>query len=324
MKLTITKQFQAFLSNQGLVLEHLLQKADIPNLLWKEELVVDEQQYYRLLKVFDEYILDEQLLAFSEVENINMFMPPIYAALSAKNGMEALERFITFKKLIGPITIGMEVFEDTVQIRFSFLFPSQELPRFALLNEQLLLVSLLRRGSEKEISPMLVSGPFDYGEPITQYLKSTPNKSQGNMLVFRREDLEIPFYTQNNSMWQFIEPELKNRLSAVSKPTTFVETIQNELFKAIPSGHFSLSDIARKIGVSARTLQRNLQAENTTFNQQVKHAQMTLSLNFLQNKNLTTTEIAYLVGFSEVSSFSRAFKKWTTKSITQYKEEMTK
>lgn len=322
MKLTITKQFQVFIEELGLSLERILQQARIPNLLWKEELVVDEQQYYRLLKVLDEYLSDEQLLAFSEIENINMFMPPIYAALSAKNGMEALERFVTFKKLIGPITIGLEILENTVQIRFAFVFPQQELPRFALLNEQLLLVSLLRRGSEKEITPLLISSPFDYGELLTHYLNCSPRKSQENLLVFKREELESPFYTQNNSMWQFIEPELKNRLSAASKPATFVEMIQNELFQAIPSGHFALPDIAQQIGISTRTLQRNLQAENTTFNQQLKHAQKTLSLNFLQNKHLTTTEIAYLVGFTDTSSFSRAFKKWTNKTISQYRREM--
>lgn len=324
MKLTITKQFQAFIKEQNLSLEHILEQAMIPNLLWKEELVVEEQQYYRLLRVLDECISDEQLLALSEIENINMFMPPIYAALSAKNGMEALERFITFKKLIGPITIEMEEVGNNVQIRFSFLSSNQELPRFSLLNEQLLVVSLLRRGSGKEIRPISISGPFEYGETLTHYLKCVPEKSQGNILIFQQEDLDIPFYTQNNSMWEFMEPELKNRLATFSPSPSFLETIQNELFQSIPSGHFSLSNIAQKVGVSNRTLQRNLQAVNTTFHQQVQQTQMILSLNFLQNQNLTTTEIAYLVGFSEVSSFSRAFKKWTTKNITQYRKEVNK
>lgn len=322
MKLTITKQFQKFISSQGLFLEHLLQQANIPNLLWKEELVVNEQQYYNLLQVFNEYVSDQQILAFSEIENINMFMPPIYAALSAKNGMEALKRFISYKKLIGPITIGMETGEKTVKIRFSFIFPNQELPRFALLNEQLLLISLLRRGSEKEVIPLLIGGPFEYGDSIQQYLNCNTRTSRENFLVFKLEDLNYPFYTQNNIMWEFIEPELKNRLAAASAPKTFVETIQKVLFQVIPSGNFSLQDVALKIGISTRTLQRNLQAENTTFNRQLQEAQKILSLNFLQNDNLTTIEIAYLVGFSEVSSFSRAFKKWIGKNISQYKQEL--
>lgn len=85
------KQFEVNL------LEHLLQQANIPNLLWKEELVVNEQQYYNLLQVFNQYVSDQQILAFSEIENINIFMSPIYAALSAENGMEALKRFISYK-----------------------------------------------------------------------------------------------------------------------------------------------------------------------------------------------------------------------------------
>ncbi|MTD38334.1 helix-turn-helix domain-containing protein [Erwinia sp. CPCC 100877] len=104
----------------------------------------------------------------------------------------------------------------------------------------------------------------------------------------------------------------------------FVDTIQKVLFQVIPSGNFSLQDVASKIGVSTQTLQRNLQAENTTFNRQLQEAKKVLNLNFLQNDNLASTKIAYLVGFSEVSSFSRAFKKWTGKNISQYKKDLGK
>lgn len=322
MKVTITNQFQHYISDLGLSLAHLLQQAGIPNLLWKEELVVNEQQYYSLLQVFNKTITNQQILAFSEIRNINMFMPPIYAALSAKNGLEALERFTHYKKLIGPIVIEMGIKEEVVQIRFSFVFPNQELPRFALLNEQLLLISLLRTGSEKEITPLIIASPFEYGKTIKKYVQCNPIKSQGNLLVFKREDLVRPFFTQNNSMWEFIEPELKNRLIAASVSETFVEGIQRVLYQVIPSGNFSLQDVASEIGTSTRTLQRNLQAENTTFNEQLQEVQKILSLNFLKNKHLTTSEIAYLVGFSEVSSFSRAFKKWTGKNISQYKVEL--
>lgn len=321
MKLTITKQFQEFILNLGLSLEDLLQKAGIPNLLWKEELVVNEQQYYRLLQEFNTHITNEQLLAFSEVKNINMFMPPIFAALSAKNGMEALERFITYKKLIGPVSVDMQILEDTVRIHFSFVYPEQELPRFALLNEQLLLISLLRTGSGKEIIPLLVSSPFDYGKQIKKYIGILPEKSKDNLLVFQIIDLKQSFLTQNNSMWQFIEPELKNRLSTISEQHTFISTIQSTLFQAIPSGHFSLNDIAHSIGVSTRTLQRNLRTENTTFNQQLQTTQKLLALNYVLNNNLTTNEISYLIGYADVSSFSRAFKKWTGKTISQYRND---
>ena len=322
MKLTITKQFQDFISSLGLSLELLLQEAHIPNLLWKEELVVNEEQYYSLLQVFDDHISDQQILDFSMVENISMFLPPIYVALAAKNGLEGIERFIKFKKFVGPIDIKMKVLEKTVEIRFSFVFPHQKLPRFALLNEQLLLLSLLRKGSEKEIIPRFVKGPYSYSKTITTYLKCLPKKSEDNLLIFNLEDLNYSFSTQNNIMWEFIKPELEKRLSVVLEENSVIKTIQNELIQAISRGQFSLQEVSKALGVSARTLQRTLQAEGTTFNEQLQNAQKSLSLYYLENGTISTAEIAYLVGYSDTSSFSRAFKSWTKKNISQYKKEI--
>lgn len=92
MKLTISKQLQAFIESLGMRFEQFLAESDIPNYMWKEELTVSNEQYYRLLQTMDKYVTDEQILVFSDVKNINMFIPPIFAALSAENGIAALER----------------------------------------------------------------------------------------------------------------------------------------------------------------------------------------------------------------------------------------
>lgn len=91
-------------------------------------------------------------------------------------------------------------------------------------------------------------------------------------MVFKLEDLKYSFYTQNNIVWEFIKPELKNRLVAALTLKTFVETIQKVLFQVISSGNYSLKAVILKIGISTRTLQRNLQAENTIFNRQLQEA----------------------------------------------------
>ncbi|MGX4257705.1 helix-turn-helix domain-containing protein [Bacillus sp. YH3-2-B2] len=323
MKLTITTQFQEFILSLGLSMEDLLRRAGIPNLLWKEELVVTDQEYYRLLHEFDLLVTDEQLLAFSEVKNINMFMPPIFAALSAQNGIEALHRFATYKKLIGPVSIRVQALEEVVSVHFSFIYPEQKLPRFALLNEQLLLISLLRTGSGADINPLTISGPFEYGGQIEGYVGAVPEVGEENQLVFKVEDLNRPFLTQNNSMWQYLEPALKNKLAELSAQRSFSSTVQTALFQAIPSGNFSLEEIAHSLGVSPRTLQRNLSAEGTAFNQQLQATQKMLALNYVQNDSLNMNEITYLVGYADPSSFSRAFKKWTGKTISHYKKENT-
>ena len=86
----------------------------------------------------------------------------------------------------------------------------------------------------------------------------------------------------------------------------------------------SIEDIAAALGISSRALQRNLTAEGTKFNQELQNVQKILAFSYFKNPDMTTDDVAYLLGYSEVSSFSRAFKKWTGKTISEYREEIQK
>lgn len=116
-------------------------------------------------------------------------------------------------------------------------------------------------------------------------------------------------------MWKYLETELNQHLAMQERDKRFAGYVQQELYSAIPSGLFSIEDIAKRIGVSVRTLQRNLSAENTEL-QAVKKA---MSISYLKMK-LPLEEISYLIGYSEVNAFSRAFKSWTGMSIMEYRK----
>ncbi len=83
---------------------------------------------------------------------------------------------------------------------------------------------------------------------------------------------------------------------------------------------FLIEDIAHRLGLSVRTLQRNLSAENTSFKQELQAVQKAVVFSYLK-MNLSTEEISSLVGYSEVNAFSRAFKKWTGMTMTDYKKK---
>ena len=106
------------------------------------------------------------------------------------------------------------------------------------------------------------------------------------------------------------------------KRESFTGLVQQKLYLAIPSGAFGIEDIAATLGISSRTLQRNLTAEGTRFNQELQNVQKILAFGYLKNPDMTTDDVAYLLGYSEVSSFSRAFKKWTGQTISEYREQV--
>jgi AraC-like DNA-binding protein len=77
------------------------------------------------------------------------------------------------------------------------------------------------------------------------------------------------------------------------------------------TGEVSMDAIAAKLGQSRQTLYRNLKAEEVTFEQVLDALRHKLALHYLAGKKVSVNETAYLVGFSDPASFSRAFKRWT-------------
>ena len=294
------KQFQDFLKSIGLSIENILEQAGIPNILWKEEIQLSTEEYYLFLKKIDEVITDEQISAISNIDNLNVFIPSFFAALSSKNGLEGLKRLAKYKKLIGPVFLEIKEFEEIVQVKYFFEQREKELPRFAVLNEQLMLINLLNKGIGEKISPVSVTSPFEYGELLTKEINATINKAKQNEVIFSMKDLKKPFLTVNNIMVEYLEPQLKQKLSEMESETfeTFASRVQKKLFQLIPSGCFGLENVAEEFGISGRTLQRNLSAENTSFNQLVKDIQKIMTFNYLETKELSIDEIAYLVGYT--------------------------
>lgn len=322
MKLTITNQFQDFLKSIGADISVLLQRAEVPNKLWQEEISLTTLEYHRLLQEFDRVMTEENIRALSQISQIQMFVPAFFAALSSPHGLEALERFARFKKIVGPIEVEVVEAETTFSVTYKFAYANMDLPKFSVLNEQLLVLNLLRTGTGERLIPLVLESPFDYDTETVAEFGLPVQKGDINRLVFDKADLQKPFLTQNNIMWQYLETELNQHLAQQVREQSFAGFVQQELYAAIPSGFFMVEDIAHRLGLSVRTLQRNLSAENTSFKQELQAVQKAMAFSYLK-MGLPTEEISSLIGYSEVNAFSRAFKKWTGMTLTEYKKEHT-
>jgi AraC-like DNA-binding protein len=83
------------------------------------------------------------------------------------------------------------------------------------------------------------------------------------------------------------------------------------------SGRLSLKDVARDMGMSERTLRRQLQDAGTSFSELVNRARLGLAKDWLSDTNFDLKHISFLLGYSEPAAFSRAFKRWTGSSPGQ-------
>jgi AraC-like DNA-binding protein len=83
-------------------------------------------------------------------------------------------------------------------------------------------------------------------------------------------------------------------------------------------GMMTLEDVAANFGMTPRSVQRKLQEESTTFQQISDAVRKSLAIHYMKTGSYQLKEISYLLGYNELSAFSRAFKRWTGKAPLQY------
>jgi AraC-like DNA-binding protein len=107
---------------------------------------------------------------------------------------------------------------------------------------------------------------------------------------------------------------LLKELEAARTVRAQVETI---VLPRLHTGETSVEDISAKMGLSRQTLYRKLKDEGVTYEQVLDELRRRMALHYLNDRKVSVNETAYLVGFSDPTAFSRAFKRWTGASPTK-------
>ena len=107
-------------------------------------------------------------------------------------------------------------------------------------------------------------------------------------------------------------------LEALGRSDRLRDRIEAAILPNLHEGSLSMSKLARDLGMSRQTLYRRLKAEDETFAEIHDDLRRRMALDYLTARKVSVNETAYLLGFSEASSFVRAFKRWTGHSPTAY------
>ncbi len=180
---------------------------------------------------------------------------------------------------------------------------------------------MIRAGTGLPIVPTKIELIDECPKKIADYFGVEPVLSDVNRLHFSIEDVHEPFLTENNLMWNYLEPELKKRIEELETDKSFAAKVRTLLMELIPAGNGTIEVVAKDMALSKRTLQRKLAEENTTFIKQVNHTRELMAKNFLMNSVLSTDEVAYLLGYSDMYVFMRAFRQWTGLTVKQFRQK---
>lgn len=133
-----------------------------------------------------------------------------------------------------------------------------------------------------------------------------------NRLVLKREDLTAPLLTSDDRLLKVLRAYCGDVLAARARAQpTLVEKVEREIADRLAKGEATLENVAQALAMSARSLSRRLVEQGAGFNEILRDLRKALALSYLENSDLSLTEIAFLLGYGEISTFSTAFRRWT-------------
>ena len=121
----------------------------------------------------------------------------------------------------------------------------------------------------------------------------------------------------NDLLSEYCEQAL---IARSTKPSSFGPNVENVIALHLPHGNARVGEIARKLGVSQRTLARRLSSEGLTFSSVLQRLKSDLAQRHLADETLSISEIAWLLGYQDVSAFTHAFKRWTGRAPTAIRQ----
>lgn len=316
-------RYGTLLSHYGVDVEQALRKAEVPVTVFQQvHPTMTEAQYYAFLAAVGDQLTDPTLpIKIATSDQIESFSPPIFAAYCSQNGRAFIKRLAQYKPLIGPMTFTLEKQDHSLAVTLTPGNSQYRLPPFLVLSEFAFLVGMLRKASQQKIVPteLMMTTPAE-DQQVVAFFGCQPLSGSTNRIAFADVNLAQPFVSYNRAMWNYFEPEMTKRLAELTVDDSTSAQVRSALTELLPSGEFSVNDVSAKLGYSARTLQRKLRAENTTFQKQLSSTREVLALNYLKNSSMTTNDIAYLLGYNELNSFLRAFKVWQGVSVSEYRQ----
>ncbi len=163
--------------------------------------------------------------------------------------------------------------------------------------------------------------PDGGGEHERRFGAPTLFGQRTNAIAFRREALAQPMANCDPYLFAVIEPFLAERAASRRAPTDFVSALKQEIKLKLGESSSSLRSVAGRMGLSSAALQRRLRELGVSYNDLLRAARQELALRYVRESDMPLTEIAFAVGYSELSAFSRAFRAWTGLSPQQYRRQ---
>lgn len=167
-------------------------------------------------------------------------------------------------------------------------------------------VELSRQRSAEAITRTIFGPNVHFNQPRTT-------------VILSEAQFEAPMPSPDRGLRSVLEAHARLLVRAVEQPRTLAEAVVHELEGQLGQDDLSLKRIAQRLGMSARTLQRRLKAEDADFRALRSQTRRTAAERHLTEGLLSIEEIAFVLSYSDATAFQRAFKGWTGQTVGQWR-----
>ena len=148
--------------------------------------------------------------------------------------------------------------------------------------------------------------------------------SQACRLVLSRAAWETPGAGADPALFDVLDAHARILLARLPNDTSLAGRVREAIGAELCGGDPSLAAIARVLGLSPRTLQRRLEDEGAVFNDLLDAQRHAAARSYLDQRDIAAAEVAYLLGFSSASAFTRAFKRWSGMTPLEYRRRASR
>ena len=321
-KYVFDRHYRELFAAIGLPVREMLRASGLPEGLFEQrEITITKEQYYAIMRNASFYAKDNDaaVVQLATWEGIETFSPPVYAAYCSSNATAFVQRLAKYKRLIGPMRFLTYDTDQAFVVEVSAIDQSDNLPPQWVETEVAFLLNLIRKATGTNVVPIRVEMTHRVtSQPLLDFIGCPVSVSTRNAMILSQHDAHLPFGTANDAMWEYVEPELRRRVVALDLSDATTMRVRNALMELIPAGRTTIDDMASKLCMSKRTLQRRLNEENILFKDILRQTRLELAKAYMARGSMSIEDIAFLLGYSDVKSFKRAFVSWTGKTVRQF------
>lgn len=242
-----------------------------------------------------------------------------YAVRSAPTVRVSLDRLVRYNRLVHDVA-EFSLIERSGELRIEHTFRVGGVAQNRH-SAEFTIASIVTIGEQIAAArPVPLEVEFRHGRPdpnavdlLTRFFGREPKFAQRvNSITLEAAWLERALPAADPALFRVIDRHAEALLAALPEATpSTADRVRRALAQGLGGGTTTLTEIATRLKMSERSLQRKLAAEGMSFDTLLDEMRRDLALRYLSDQRIAISEVAYLLGYSEPSPFHRAFKRWT-------------